>query len=120
MAIIPFTLIFVLGELLFNFTLFPYLKRYFKVDSDHADETEIKQKIFKLELSVFKGILERFVLYFGLILGVSHIVILFGALKIGTRLDKGNKISNDYFLVGNFSSLLIALLYYFLTLDIRL
>lgn len=55
----------------------------------------------------------RAVLYIGILHGFPQILIAFGALKIGTRLheDKQNKISNDYFLVGNLISLLLAMLY---------
>ena len=64
-------------------------------------------------ISIFKGILERGFLFFGLLLGVDVILILFGALKIGTRLheDKKSKISNDLFLVGNILSVLLAIIY---------
>lgn len=56
-----------------------------------------------MDISVFKGILERFVIFFCLSIGIQQILIVFGALKIGTRLvnQKTNTISNDYFLIGN-------------------
>jgi hypothetical protein len=59
-----------------------------------------------------KGILERLVLYLGLMLGHSVILAAFGAFKLGTRLqkDSGDEISNDYFLIGNMVSLLVVLL----------
>lgn len=62
-------------------------------------------------ISIFKGVLERIFLITGLFLGYPQVIIAFGALKIGTRFQKNNQISNDYFLIGNFISLLTALLY---------
>lgn len=63
---------------------------------------------------VFKGILERLFLIIGLLTGYPQVIIAFGALKIGTRFQKNNKVSNDYFLIGNFISLLVAILFVFL------
>ena len=63
--------------------------------------------------SVVKGILERAVLFTGLLHGFPQILIAFGALKLGTRLyeEKESEISNSYFLVGNLISILLAMLY---------
>ena len=94
--------IFVIGELVSLF-IFAALKRAMKLP-----KTSPARKA-----SVGKGIIERAVLYIGLLYGFPHILIAFGALKIGTRLheDKKNKISNTYFLVGNLISILLAMLY---------
>ena len=55
------------------------------------------------------GVLERLFLYVGLIQGVEQSLILIGALKIGTRIkNEEDKISNDYFLVGNIVSVLLV------------
>ncbi len=62
-------------------------------------------------MSVFKGVLERLFLITGLLSGYPQVIIAFGAIKIGTRFQKNTKISNDYFLIGNFISLLTALVY---------
>lgn len=61
--------------------------------------------------SILKGVLERLFLVIGLILGYPQVIIAFGALKIGTRFQKNSRVSNDYFLIGNFISLLTAILY---------
>ena len=63
--------------------------------------------------SIAKGILERVMLFTGLLYGFPQILIAFGALKLGTRLstEQQSKISNDYFLVGNLISILLALVY---------
>lgn len=68
-------------------------------------------------VSVMKGVLERAVLLVGLLYGFSQILIAFGALKIGTRLhaDQKSEISNNYFLVGNLVSILLAMLYAIVT-----
>ncbi len=63
------------------------------------------------KLSVFKGVLERIFVITGLMLGYPHVIIAFGALKIGTRFQGSSRITNDYFLIGNFISLLAALLF---------
>ncbi len=66
--------------------------------------------------AISKGILERFMLVTGLVMNIQAIITLFGAIKIGTRLKDANqeKISNDYFLIGNFISVTIALCEYLL------
>ncbi len=63
--------------------------------------------------AVTKGILERLMLLTGLLHEFPHILIAFGALKIGTRLreDQNSHISNDYYLLGNFISVLLAMIY---------
>ncbi|SHN25894.1 hypothetical protein SAMN04488057_11475 [Cyclobacterium lianum] len=66
------------------------------------------QKGFSLRPMIL-GVLERLFLYVGLIQGFGQSLILFGALKIGTRIKNDeDKISNDYFLVGNIVSVLLV------------
>ncbi len=72
-------------------------------------------KIFSRGLSVssvFKGILERLFLYIILLVELPQGLAFFGALKIATRLRDDDKISNDYFLVGNLVSVLLVIGYY--------
>ncbi|SFT52904.1 hypothetical protein SAMN04489724_1167 [Algoriphagus locisalis] len=60
---------------------------------------------------MWNGIIERIFIYLCLISGVYHGLTLFGALKIGTRIKADeNKISNDYFLIGNMISVGLVLL----------
>ena len=59
---------------------------------------------------VLKGVLERIFLIVGILAGYPHVITAFGALKIGTRIKNGERISNDYFLVGNLISILGALI----------
>ncbi len=68
----------------------------------------------KINRSIIKGILERLFLFVALIYHIPQALIAFGALKIATRFieDEENKISLDYFFIGNITSLLIALFYF--------
>jgi len=61
---------------------------------------------------VLKGLLERLMLTSGLLLGYPTVLVVFGALKVATRLrdSNDNNISNDYFLVGNLCSLIFVFL----------
>ena len=95
-------LIFLVGELV-SLPIFALLKKAMKLPKTSSAR----------KAEVVKGMLERAVLYIGLLHGFPHILIAFGALKIGTRLheDRALKISNNYFLVGNLISILLAMLY---------
>lgn len=60
---------------------------------------------------MWNGIMELFFLYLCILSGVYHGFTLFGALKIGTRIKADeNKVSNDYFLIGNMISVSMVLL----------
>ena len=63
--------------------------------------------------AIIAGMLERFVIFTGLYMGVTQILAMFGALKIGTRVnkDKDDKKTSEYFVVGNLLSVLLALAY---------
>lgn len=101
-CIIWFIVVIVIGEAVIH-VLFYILGRLFgKEDSNKLDAR-----------SVFKGLLERSFLTLSLVVGIQSALILFGALKIATRIkDDTNKISNDFFLVGNISSVLFSVCYY--------
>lgn len=107
-----FVLIFLVGEILMNTTFFKYLKKYFNGEKTSREESV--NKFLGFEISIFKGFLERFVIYFALTINLTQILIVYGAIKIGTRFEKNDKIKNDYFLIGNFSSILISIIYYFI------
>ena len=74
----------------------------------------IKPTSIEKDASAIKGIIERFMLLIGFIAGIPTIVVFFGAIKIGTRLKEtnDNKISNDYFLIGNALSASVAIIEY--------
>ena len=96
-------LIFIVGELVVNYSLFRYFKKYFFIQ----EFKENAKPFLGFDISTFKGMLERLVLFIALILNLSQILIVFGALKIGSRFDKSQKVLNDYFIIGNFTSILI-------------
>ena len=73
--------------------------------------------------SVVKGLIERAFLTYSLISGFPHVLTLFGALKLGTRLKRADnektesgKIEesnyNDYYLIGNFISVTLSIVYF--------
>lgn len=71
--------------------------------------------------SWLKGFLERLFLIFLLLSGLQGgALVLFGAIKLGTRLesDKDRKVSNDYFVIGNFLSIAGAVITYLLFKDL--
>jgi hypothetical protein len=115
-----FLIVFLVSELLVNLTWFNYLKVYFSFHETNnntggeADTSNKKQKFLFLDLSTFKGMMERFIITIGLIQGFAPILIVFGTIKLGTRFKGNQDIKNDYFLIGNFSSILISLLYYYI------
>lgn len=114
-----FLSIFLIGEVFINRTVFRFLKTYFEFKEGQTEEEKQSSKpILGLPLSIVKGLVERFTIYFSLVAGLSQILIVFGALKIGTRLDKTKEITNDYFLLGNFVSILTTVGYYVLYLKL--
>jgi hypothetical protein len=98
--ILIYTVVFVVGELIAVF-LFLIIRR------SVAGTAVFK----KPDVETFKGILERLVLFTGLTGGYSTVLVMFGALKLGTRLhdEKDKIVSNNYFLVGNLLSAFIAI-----------
>ena len=103
--IIILLLIFVFAELIANYTIFKYIKKKF------VEQQAENKRFLKFNLSTFKGILERFVLLVALVMNLPQALIVFGTLKIGSRFDRNQKVQNDYFIVGNFTSLLLSIMY---------
>jgi len=67
--------------------------------------------------TVMKGLLERTFVAVVLVLGLASAITLLGALKIATRIkDEENKVSNDFFLMGNLISVMFGIAYYLLYL----
>lgn len=71
--------------------------------------------------SLLKGFVERMFLLISLIHDYPHALTLFGTLKLATRLkrdNEGDKIKeslyNDFYLFGNFISIIIAIFYTYL------
>lgn len=75
--------------------------------------------------SVIKGFIERLFLVIMLCNSYAHAFTLFSALKLATRLKHDEKENasenrfNDYYLVGNFVSVCIAVLYVYLITNIQ-
>lgn len=96
-------------------SLFWLISAYILMEISINGVYQVLRKRMKSEenrrVSIFKGILERLFLIIGILTGYPHVIIAFGALKIGTRFQKNSKVSNDYFLIGNFISLLVAILF---------
>lgn len=94
-----FIAIFCTGELA-ALPIFQWIRNSFHPGSKHT------------ALSITKGLLERLLIFIGLINNFPPVLAFFGAIKIATRLkDNEDKITNDYFLIGNFVSVLLSLLY---------
>lgn len=102
--------IFVIAEVLSHLVVFPIIKKLFYPNPELA----MSQQVPKLGFSdVVKGIFERLVLTLALIKGLPQVLVLFGAMKLGTRLTTGTESEawNDYFLVGNLYSVALAIVY---------
>ena len=101
--------IFIVGELI-AIILFRLIDRYFRKRGNSSAPYRTDY------LAIFKGLLERGFIYLCLLHNLPHALTVFGALKIGTRLDddKKQQVSNDYFFIGNIISVLISILYYLL------
>lgn len=82
------------------FILFAWLNKKF-MGSECATDRKL----------MLKGALERILVFWGLLAGYPHVITAVAAIKLGTRLDEHTreKIENDYFIVGSFTSLLLAI-----------
>lgn len=100
--LILFILIFAIGESI-SIVIF----RFLQFQSKQTDKFKLG-----IDFQVVKGILERLFLFLALLYGIPQALIAFGAIKIGTRFKPDDKIQNDYFFLGNITSLLIVLFYF--------
>lgn len=71
--------------------------------------------------SLAKGIIERVFLTVSLINGYPHALTLFGTLKLATRLKRDTdsdktkeSMYNDFYLLGNFISIIVSIFYVYL------
>jgi hypothetical protein len=111
--IISFATLFIIGELLARVIVFRTLNNRL------GSKTEEGNARTKLNARAqLKGHLERLMLTIGLICGVQQVLIVFGTLKIGTwfrPMQKNlEKVDHDFFLIGNFLTVIVSLLYYLL------
>lgn len=103
LSILKYVLIVTIIEFIVNLFIFPVLNRKYGPASSSKNATNQE-----------KGIIERLILSIGLILNIHALLIVFGTLKIGTRFASGeDKVKDDYFLIGNLVSILIAVIIYF-------
>lgn len=109
MNFIYFTILFISGEILLG--IFYYLI----TPNSIRKNTRIDIR------SLLKGFVERIFLVVSLLNNYPHALTLFGTLKLATRLKRDNdeeKIKesafNDFYLFGNFVSIIVAIIYVFL------
>lgn len=109
MKVLLFLLIYLPGEVLAHF-VFALIRRRFELPDGTGSAGEQRNKTN----TIVKGLLERFFLFLCLVNELSAALTVLGALKLGTRLDadKQHPVSNDYFLIGNVTSLLFAISYF--------
>ena len=122
-------LVLVIGELAAAWPVFWMLRKKLGPGQPAGEGAEAPDpsQPKKGDWTVFKGVLERAVLLVGLLAGYPQVIIAFGALKLGTRLHEDfeepapqtsppsrkhkENISNNYFLIGNLVSILLAMFY---------
>lgn len=101
---------FIVAEILSHLIVFPVIKKLFYPNAELA----MSQQVPKLGFSdVVKGVFERLVLILALVKGLPQVLVLFGAMKLGTRLTTGTESEawNDYFLIGNLYSVALSIVY---------
>lgn len=103
-----FIAIIVISEIIFGF-IFSIIAQLFykKIGIDFS--------------SLFKGLMERTFLFVALVNDYPHALTLFGALKVATRLKRKSDINssddeafNNFYLLGNFISVMMAIGYVYL------
>ena len=94
----------VAGELLIHLLFFIISKLIGKTNKDKVSSA-----------SILKGILERLFIVISLEFNITQALTLLGALKIATRIkDNEDRVSNDFFLIGNLISVLFGIGYFVL------
>ncbi|MNZ73444.1 hypothetical protein D3C78_918550 [compost metagenome] len=63
----------------------------------------------KYDRSFIKGVFERIFLSLCMINQIYPLLTVYAALKLGTRLGNSHQVKNDYFLIGNITSILLAM-----------
>lgn len=103
-------LIFLFAEVFSHFVVFRIIKKLFYPSQELVETDKVPAIGFS---DAVKGVVERLVLILALIKGLPQVLILFGAMKLGTRLTTGTESEawNDYFLIGNLYSVALAIIY---------
>ena len=114
-TVLGFAVVFVLGEVV-ALLVFAQLRKAFDVNPApdlFSTSEEAPPKTPKTE--IFKGVLERLVVTYGLFISLPGILTVFAALKLANRLhhegDESDRTKN-YFLIGNLLTILLCLVYY--------
>ena len=61
--------------------------------------------------SIIRGMAERAFITFTLVYGIPQSLTVFAALKIATRIKDEDRISNEFYLLGNLLSITLAIIY---------
>jgi hypothetical protein len=105
--ILNFFLILASGEVIIHIVLFSLSRFVGKASKDKISRT-----------SVLKGIIERIFIVVTLHFNMVQALTLLGALKIATRIKDEDKISNDFFLMGNLISVLFGIMYHLILVEL--
>jgi hypothetical protein len=102
MNVLKILAILLVGEMVIHILFFSLSKIFGKNKKDKISG-----------ISIFKGILERTFIVASFHFNMTSAFTFLGALKIATRIkDTEDKVSNDFFLVGNLISVLFGIGYY--------
>lgn len=95
--------------------VFYFVRKLFnnKVVEAEKNTTDCQKTLDQLS-ALGRGILERLLVYVGLLLNFPIILSVFALIKVSTRLsiEQQNKVSNDYFLTGSMISSLVVFVYF--------
>jgi hypothetical protein len=106
-AVVTYTGILLAGEIVIHLLFFAISKSIGKPNRDRISFS-----------TILKGLLERTFVVVVLVLGLNAALAILGALKIATRIkDEENKVSNDFFLIGNLISIMFGIVYYLFYMD---
>jgi hypothetical protein len=100
--ILEFLLVFSLAEAI-SLGIFHFVRKALTPGVQHTN------------FSTLMGIFERLMLTLGFIANIPTVFVFFGALKLGSKIKGSSEenIPNDYFLIGNAVSAIIAILEFF-------
>ena len=98
--IIGILIIYICVEIIANIVFFFPMKKIYGS----------KKQIHEKALPWMKGVLERVCLNVGMLLGFPQILIAFGALKIGTKINN-ESLNSEYYLLGNLASILTCFIF---------
>ena len=101
-AVVAYTGILLAGEIIIHLLFFAISKFIGKSNRDRINVA-----------TIIKGLLERTFVVVVLVLSLPSALTILGALKIATRIkDEEDKVSNDFFLIGNLVSIMFGIMYY--------